>query len=43
MDYRELAAKLVEFVGGKFNVKSVVHCATRLRFTLGGSLDEGSV
>ena len=34
MDYKELAAKLIELVGGKFNVKSVVHCATRLRFTL---------
>ena len=34
MDYKELAAKLLEHVGGKFNVKGVVHCATRLRFTL---------
>ena len=34
MDYKELAAKLLELVGGKFNVKGVVHCATRLRFTL---------
>ncbi|MBQ7154683.1 MAG: PTS glucose transporter subunit IIA [Synergistaceae bacterium] len=34
MDYKELAEKLLEHVGGKFNVKGVVHCATRLRFTL---------
>ena len=34
MDYKELAEKLIELVGGKFNVKGVVHCATRLRFTL---------
>ena len=34
MDYKALAEKLLELVGGKFNVKSVVHCATRLRFTL---------
>lgn len=34
MDYTALAQQLLELVGGKFNVKSVVHCATRLRFTL---------
>lgn len=32
--YKELATTLLENVGGKANVKSVVHCATRLRFTL---------
>ena len=32
--YKELASTLLENVGGKANVKSVVHCATRLRFTL---------
>lgn len=34
MDYKELAALILENVGGKDNVKGVVHCATRLRFTL---------
>ena len=34
MDFKQLATTIVENVGGKENVKSVVHCATRLRFTL---------
>lgn len=34
MDYKKLAAVLLENVGGKENVSHVVHCATRLRFTL---------
>lgn len=34
MDYKALAAKILENVGGKENVSQVVHCATRLRFTL---------
>ncbi len=34
MSYKELAAKILENVGGKENVSGVVHCATRLRFTL---------
>lgn len=34
MDYRQLADAIIENIGGKSNVKSVVHCATRLRFTL---------
>lgn len=34
MDYKSLAATILENVGGKENVGSVVHCATRLRFTL---------
>ena len=34
MDYKELALFIIENVGGKANVKGVVHCATRLRFTL---------
>lgn len=34
MDYKALAATILENVGGKENVNSVVHCATRLRFTL---------
>jgi PTS system beta-glucosides-specific IIC component len=34
MDYKPLAATILEKVGGKENVSLVVHCATRLRFTL---------
>lgn len=34
MDYRQLAGDIIEGIGGKSNVSSVVHCATRLRFTL---------
>ncbi len=34
MDFKELAALILEHIGGKSNVKNVVHCATRLRFTL---------
>lgn len=33
-DYTSLATKIVKLVGGKDNVISVVHCATRLRFKL---------
>ena len=34
MDFNQLAKSILEQIGGKDNVKSVVHCATRLRFTL---------
>lgn len=34
MDYKALASTILENVGGKANVSGVVHCATRLRFTL---------
>ena len=34
MDYKQLAAVILEKVGGKENVDKLVHCATRLRFTL---------
>lgn len=34
MDYKKLAEKILEKMGGKGNVESVVHCMTRLRFTL---------
>jgi PTS system beta-glucosides-specific IIC component len=34
MDYKPLATTILEKVGGKENVDLVVHCATRLRFTL---------
>lgn len=34
LNYEQLAKKLLELVGGKNNVDSVSHCATRLRFVL---------
>ncbi|ADW73342.1 PTS system, beta-glucoside-specific IIABC subunit [Rahnella aceris] len=34
MEYRTLADEILRGVGGKENVNSVVHCATRLRFKL---------
>lgn len=34
MKYQELAKDIIENVGGKENVNSVVHCITRLRFKL---------
>ena len=34
MDYIGVASRALKDVGGKDNVKSVVHCATRLRFVL---------
>lgn len=34
MDYKQLASKILDAVGGKENVNSLVHCATRLRFQL---------
>ena len=34
MYYKQLAAVILEKVGGKENVDKVLHCATRLRFTL---------
>ena len=30
MDYKFIASKIIESVGGKENVLSVAHCATRL-------------
>ena len=38
MDFKQLATTILANVGGKENVDKVVHCATRLRFTL---KDEG--
>ena len=32
--YDDLAAQIVELIGGKSNVKSVAHCITRVRFKL---------
>ncbi|MDU1845377.1 MAG: beta-glucoside-specific PTS transporter subunit IIABC [Niallia nealsonii] len=34
MDYKESASRIVELVGGKENISSLEHCATRLRFML---------
>lgn len=34
MKYDELINKILEAIGGKENIVSVVHCSTRLRFTL---------
>jgi len=34
MDYQSVAAQVVEKSGGAENIKTVAHCATRLRFTL---------
>ncbi len=34
MKYEALASEIVEGVGGRGNINSVVHCATRLRFKL---------
>lgn len=34
MEYRALAKDILGHVGGKENIVSLVHCATRLRFKL---------
>ena len=34
MDYKKVAKETLEGVGGEENIRSVVHCATRLRFQL---------
>lgn len=41
MDYKQLAQQILPAVGGKENITSLMHCATRLRFQLrdGGKFD----
>lgn len=34
MDYVKIAEQVIQYVGGKKNIRSVAHCATRLRFQL---------
>lgn len=34
MDFKDMAAKIIEGIGGEGNVKYVTHCVTRLRFVL---------
>ena len=34
MNYEKIASQVIERVGGKDNIKSVAHCATRLRLQL---------
>lgn len=34
MDYAKIASQVIKYVGGKGNIKSVQHCATRLRLQL---------
>ena len=34
MDHSKIARQVIQYVGGKENIKSVAHCATRLRFQL---------
>ena len=45
MAYEQVAADIVKGVGGKENIESVVHCATRLRFKLydNSKADKGTV
>ncbi|MGG0822023.1 beta-glucoside-specific PTS transporter subunit IIABC [Paenibacillus turicensis] len=34
MKYKQLATQIIEYVGGEENISHLIHCATRLRFTL---------
>ena len=34
MDYENIAKQILQHIGGKENVATVIHCMTRLRFTL---------
>lgn len=40
MDNRQIAAEVIEALGGRENVRSVAHCATRLRVMV---YDEGKI
>ena len=40
MDYRKSAAEIIELIGGKENIVSAAHCATRLRMVIA---DNGKV
>ena len=35
MDYRSIAKQVLENIGGKENIISAAHCATRLRLVIG--------
>ncbi|CAI6081574.1 PTS system beta-glucoside-specific EIIBCA component [Paenibacillus sp. JJ-100] len=45
MDHNKLAQNIVDRVGGRDNIQSLTHCATRLRFVLNdnGKADAGSL
>lgn len=45
MNFKELAPKIIEYVGGKENITSHTHCMTRLRFNLkdDSKADEGAL
>lgn len=34
MSYEQLSKDIIQSVGGEKNINNVIHCATRLRFTL---------
>uniref|UniRef100_UPI000A47E34A PTS transporter subunit EIIB n=1 Tax=Clostridium sp. NkU-1 TaxID=1095009 RepID=UPI000A47E34A len=34
MKYQQFNQQIIDLIGGKNNVQAVVHCMTRLRFTL---------
>ena len=34
MDFNKMVAQIIEHIGGKANIASLTHCATRLRFKL---------
>ncbi|EJE99652.1 PTS system, beta-glucosides-specific EIIBCA component, partial [Liquorilactobacillus mali KCTC 3596 = DSM 20444] len=34
IDYKSSAKDIIRFVGTKENINKVIHCSTRLRFTL---------
>lgn len=40
MDNRQIATEVIEALGGRENVRSVAHCATRLRVMV---YDEGKI